>query len=183
LVQAHHRLFRRLRSALPFDITTTPTIATCLNCKSCSTTLQSQSISITRCLAAVVPRSTSPASATAPALATSPTNSNGTFLKPRPTRPSSFPLPSTSVCNDHMSLFRTTSSVIPRRAAIFSLRIPHRVHAFGLLHPSLLSHDYSTEPYLTTSKLWSPCSLRYPSPALSFQQAVSTLAPRPGDRR
>jgi hypothetical protein len=81
-----------------FDINTiSASTATCLTCKSRNTTPQRQSIPITRCLAAVVPRFTSLALATAPALATSPTNSNGTFPKPRPTRPSSFLSPSICV--------------------------------------------------------------------------------------
>jgi hypothetical protein len=54
------------------------------------------------CLAAAVPPSTSRASATAPALATSPTNSNGTFPKasrpPRSSSSSPSPLPSISLC-------------------------------------------------------------------------------------
>jgi hypothetical protein len=130
-------------------------------------------IPITRCLAAVVPRSTSPALATARARATSPTNSNGTSpsfaqLDRRRSPAAHLPL---QLCT---ASSRGTALAPRRRAAVPSLP-SNPVACAHPAAPSLApSSRFVAKPSLTTSKLWSPRPLRYSSPALSFQQAVST---------
>jgi hypothetical protein len=119
------RLLHRRRSALPLHITlTTPAPATCLSCESRISEPQRHNTPPSTCLAAAAPLFTSRALATAPALATSPTNSNGTFPKPRPTRPSSSLLPSISLCRPTCP----SLTMLPRRpphVAWACLSLPH----------------------------------------------------------
>jgi hypothetical protein len=124
-------------------------------------------IPITRCLAAVVPRYTSPASATARARAISPTNSNGTSLshaETDPRRPPALHLP----LQLYIASFHSPASEPRRPTAVpSSLRKP--VACAHSATPSLApSSLFVAKASLTIPKLWSPRPLRHPGPALSF---------------
>jgi hypothetical protein len=88
------RLFRRFQPGLPPTSTPPPQRPRLVSEQVLYQHPPHTPIRIEPCLAAAAPRSTSRASATAPARATSPTNSNGTFPEPRPSRPPSSLSPS-----------------------------------------------------------------------------------------
>jgi hypothetical protein len=166
------RLFRRFQPGLPPTSTPPPQRPRLVSEQVLYQHPPHTPIRIEPCLAAAAPRSTSRASATAPARATSPTNSNGTFPEPRPSRPPSSLSPSICIHLPPSQPLRAAPAPPLRRAATSLPRHPSRART-ARLPPSLFPHDPPVKLSLTTSKLWSPRPLRHPGPALGIQQIVS----------
>jgi hypothetical protein len=147
-----------------------PSPSTCLSCKFRTTPIHTRHPTRRQtCLAAAALRSTSPASATAHALATLPTSSNGmsSNASPQPDR------------NRSVVLYHSPRSRVFR----VPLRHGRRNHCFAtqlppfLLHPCAPTTICTFRPsttrsfesnHLTPLKLWPPSPLRHPSPPFGF---------------